>query len=93
LPEELVAPAIQRETERRSTREGVESILTAREYEIAGLVAEGLSNKHIGRWLEISEGTVKIHLNHVYQKLAIPNRTALAVLMQNSQGLRRTYAA
>src|SRR3954470_3974917 len=91
LPEELVAPAVRRATEHREKSGQLERVLTAREYEIAGLVAQGLSNKHIARALTISEGTAKIHLNNVYQKLQIPNRTALAVLMQNAQGPTRTY--
>jgi len=30
--------------------------------------------------LSISDGTIKVHLHHIYQKLAISNRTALAAL-------------
>jgi DNA-binding NarL/FixJ family response regulator len=93
LPEELVAPAVRRATERRAKDVQLERVLTAREREIAGLVAQGLSNKHIARALSITEGTAKIHLNHVYQKLGLANRTALAVLMQNTQGPRRTNAS
>src|SRR3954468_23555144 len=92
LPGELVASAVRRAAERREKDVQLERVLTAREYEIAGLVAQGLSNKHIARRLTISEGTAKIHLNNVYQKLQIPNRTALAVLMRNAQGPRQTHA-
>src|SRR3954463_11969307 len=46
LPEEVVAPAIRRATERREKDIQLARVLTAREYEIAGLVAQGLSNKH-----------------------------------------------
>src|SRR3954452_2620995 len=92
LPEELVAPAVRRAAERRETVGQLERVLTAREYEIAGLVAQGLSNKHIARALGISEGTVKIHLHNMYEKLGGVNRTSLAVLMQNAQGPRRTLA-
>src|SRR3954465_6287289 len=92
LPGELVASAVRRAAERREKDVQLERVLTAREYEIAGLVAQGLSNKHIARALALSEGTAKIHLNNVYQKLQIPNRTALAVLMQNAQGPRQTHA-
>lgn len=52
--------------------------LTAREREIAILVARGLSNKLVARMANISEGTVKIHLYNIYQKLDISNRTELA---------------
>jgi two-component system, NarL family, nitrate/nitrite response regulator NarL len=55
-------------------------LLTERELQIMHLVSEGLSNKEIGRLLSISDGTIKVHLHHIYQKLAISNRTALAAL-------------
>jgi len=80
LPEEVVAPAIRRATERREKDVQLARVLTAREYEIAGLVAQGLSNKHIAHALDISEGTVKIHLHNTYEKLGGANRTSLAVL-------------
>ena len=92
LPEEVVAPAIRRATERREKDVQLARVLTAREYEIAGLVAQGLSNKHIARRLTISEGTVKIHLHNTFEKLGGGNRTSLAILMQNAQGPGRTYA-
>jgi two-component system nitrate/nitrite response regulator NarL len=44
------------------------------------LVSEGLSNKEIGRRLNISDGTIKVHLHHIYEKLEISNRTALAAV-------------
>jgi DNA-binding NarL/FixJ family response regulator len=53
--------------------------LTTRELEVAVLVAEGLSNKEIARRLDRSEGTVKIHLHNIYEKLGVRNRTSLAV--------------
>jgi two-component system, NarL family, nitrate/nitrite response regulator NarL len=54
--------------------------LTDREREIMRLVAEGLSNKEIGRRLRIADGTIKQHLHHIYRKLEIHNRTVLASL-------------
>ncbi|MBR1123483.1 response regulator transcription factor [Bradyrhizobium lablabi] len=60
--------------------ENVLALLTDREREIMHLVAEGLSNKAIARRLNISQGTIKVHLHHIYQKLEIRNRTALAAL-------------
>ena len=53
--------------------------LTSREWEVATLVAKGLSNKQIARHLNVGEGTVKIHLHNIYEKLAIKNRTILAL--------------
>jgi two-component system nitrate/nitrite response regulator NarL len=56
------------------------TVLTERERQIMGLVSEGLSNKEIGRRLNIADGTIKVHLHHIFQKLAISNRTVLAAL-------------
>jgi len=65
------------------------TLLTDRERQIMRLVSEGLSNKEIGRRLNISDGTIKQHLHHVYQKLEISNRTVLAALAisQNDRGV------
>jgi DNA-binding NarL/FixJ family response regulator len=56
--------------------------LTSREWEVATLIAKGLSNKEIARLLNAREGTVKIHLHNIYEKLAIKNRTVLALMTQ-----------
>jgi RNA polymerase sigma factor (sigma-70 family) len=61
------------------------SLLTERERQIMQLVSEGLSNKEIGHWLEISDGTIKVHLHNIYQKLSINNRTTLAALAMSRQ--------
>ena len=54
--------------------------LTERERQIMRLVSEGLSNKEIGRRLNIADGTIKVHLHNIFQKLEISNRTVLAAL-------------
>ena len=53
--------------------------LTSREAEIARLVSRGLRNKEIARELHLSEGTVKMHLHHIYDKLHLGGRTQLAL--------------
>jgi two-component system, NarL family, nitrate/nitrite response regulator NarL len=58
--------------------ENVLTVLTERERQIVALVSEGLSNKEIGRRLNIADGTIKVHLHHIFQKLEISNRTVLA---------------
>ena len=55
--------------------------LTAREYELAQLVARGLCNKLIAREVGLTEGTVKLHLHRIYKRLGIKGRTQLAVLI------------
>lgn len=47
---------------------------TAREGEVLGLLARGLSNKQIARELRISEHTVKFHISSLYAKLGVGNR-------------------
>ena len=58
--------------------------LTERECQIAGLVSEGLSNKGIGRVLNITYGTIKVHLHNIFRKLEISNRTVLASFVLRS---------
>lgn len=53
--------------------------LTGRETEILTHVAEGLANKQIASELNITEGTVKTHLNHMMAKLGVSGRTAAVV--------------
>jgi len=55
--------------------------LTTHERQIVLVLSEGATNREIGRRLRLAEGTVKVHLNHIYRKLGIPNRTTLAVLV------------
>ena len=52
--------------------------LSARELEVVGLVAEGLSNKAIASRLQLSTRTVESHVRHSLTKLALDNRTQLA---------------
>jgi two-component system, NarL family, nitrate/nitrite response regulator NarL len=59
-------------------REKVLSLLTERERQIMRLVSEGLPNKAIARRLNIADGTIKVHLHNIFQKLEINNRTLLA---------------
>jgi two-component system NarL family response regulator len=49
--------------------------LTLREMGVLRLVAAGKSNREIGESLNISEGTVKIHLSHLFEKLGAASRT------------------
>lgn len=57
--------------------------LNPRERRIARLVARGMRNREIGQELNIGEGTVKVYLHAMYQKLNIENRTELALLAVN----------
>jgi two-component system nitrate/nitrite response regulator NarL len=54
--------------------------LSPREREIARLIAQGQSNKHIARTLGIAETTVKIHVQHLLRKLGLESRVQVAAL-------------
>jgi DNA-binding NarL/FixJ family response regulator len=56
--------------------------LTPRELEIVRLVARGLRNRAIGEALYVTEGTVKIHLHNIYEKLGLGSRLELARFAQ-----------
>ncbi|MGF6308528.1 two-component system nitrate/nitrite response regulator NarL [Bradyrhizobium sp. i1.8.4] len=62
------------------------AMLTDRERQIMRLVSEGLSNKEIGRRLKVADGTIKVHLHHIFRKLEISNRTVLATLAVSHSG-------
>ncbi|CAM3050798.1 DNA-binding response regulator [Sphingomonas antarctica] len=57
--------------------------LTTRENDVARLVSNGRRNKEIAHELGISEGTVKMHLHNLYQKLEIGSRTELVILARD----------
>jgi len=65
------------------------STLTPRELEILKHVAEGQSNKAIGRALDITDGTVKLHVKSILRKLSVRSRVEAAVLaVENGLGRR-----
>jgi DNA-binding NarL/FixJ family response regulator len=64
---------------RRNEEAGeAEPLLTPRELEIVRRVVRGLRNRAIAEELQISEGTVKIHLHNIYDKLEVNGRGELA---------------
>lgn len=76
--ESLLAPAVAARLMRRvgTPAAGAPEALTARERTVLGLVARGHGNKQIAAELHISETTVKTHLEHVFGKLGVTDRTA-----------------
>lgn len=61
------------------------AVLTPRETEIAGLVAEGLSNAEIGRRVHMSEPTIKTYVSRVLGKLGCANRVEVALLVRDAR--------
>jgi DNA-binding NarL/FixJ family response regulator len=51
------------------------AMLTPRQYDVLRLLGKGQANKEIARALDISEGTVKIHLAAIFRVLDVRNRT------------------
>lgn len=58
------------------------ALLSERESQVAGLVAEGLTNKEIARRLGISIGTTKDHVHRILEKTGFPNRAAIAAAIR-----------
>ncbi len=58
--------------------------LAPREKMIAQLVSRGMRNKEIGHELGMTEGTVKVSLHRIYEKLGIENRVELAMLRRSN---------
>ena len=77
-----VTQALDKMVRREQGARDLEKVLTARELQIAGAVATGLRNKEIADKLGIAEGTVKIHLHVIYEKLKIDGRMALVLKMR-----------
>ena len=59
------------------------TLLSARELDVTRLAAKGWSNREIGEKLAISEGTVKVHLHRVYEKLGVKSRLELALYVRD----------
>ena len=77
-----MAKLVRREAKGRE----IATLLTPRGIEVVRMVAKGLSNKEIGAQLFIAEGTVKIHLHNIYEKVKI-NRRAELVRFAEDYGL------
>jgi DNA-binding NarL/FixJ family response regulator len=86
IERETVTRALQRVLERESAEREAGETLTPREIEIVRMVSRGLRNKAIAERLSISEGTVKVHLHNVYEKLGVDGRLEL-VLCAQQKGL------
>ena len=75
--------ALHVETRRRQDYRG----LTPRQAQLVALVAEGLTNRQIATRLELSEGTVRTHMEHIFERLAVSSRAAAVACMNGIEGL------
>lgn len=71
---------------REARAKEVAGLLTPREIEVVRMVAKGLANKEIASLLNIADGTVKIHLHNIYEKVKI-NRRAELIRFADEYGL------
>ena len=59
------------------------SQLSKRDFEVSALVGLGCSNKDIASALGIGEGTVKVYLSRIFDKLKLPDRAFLATMVNS----------
>ena len=78
----LATAALNRLLEGEASARRAADLLTPRELELVRMVARGLRNKEIARELDITEGTVKIHLHNIYRKVGVDSRVALTLYAQ-----------
>jgi DNA-binding NarL/FixJ family response regulator len=83
LERRSVGRALEKLLSREAGSREVAGVLTPREIEVVRMVASGSRNKEIADRLSISEGTVKIHLHHIYEKLHLNGRLELARYAQD----------
>lgn len=79
----IVGRALRRMVQREEAAREATQILTPREIEIIRMLAAGLRNRAIGEKLFISEGTVKVHLHRIYEKLSVGGRLELVLYARN----------
>ena len=67
---------------REAATRHLSEVLTPRETDIVRLIGQGLRNKAIAARLFVSEGTIKLHLHHIYTKLHVNSRLELLRYIQ-----------
>lgn len=82
LEKGLGGRALTKLLQRERGLEGASRRLTPRELEIVRMVARGLRNRAIAEQLFIAEGTVKVHLHNIYDKLGVDGRVELTLYAQ-----------
>jgi len=77
--ERWIDPEIAERTRQAQARAASAPPLTRRERELVELVRQGLRNRDIAAQLGVTEGTVKVYLHAIFDKLGVDNRTELAM--------------
>jgi two-component system nitrate/nitrite response regulator NarP len=81
IEQDLLQKALQLTTRGAALNDPLAAI-TTRERAVVELVAQGLRNREIGSELGMTEGTIKVYLHRIYEKLNVSNRTELALLVK-----------
>jgi len=79
LPLGSDSPDALNDPERAGVRPATSALLTPRQREVLALLGQGKSNKEIARVLDLSEGTVKLHVTAILKALKVHNRTGAVV--------------
>ena len=77
--------ALERLLKHETATRQIAKILTPREIEIVRMVSDGLRNKLIAERLYVSEGTIKVHLHSIYEKLKVSSRLELACYARDKE--------
>lgn len=86
IPPSLLAKATDGDSNVIELEDGSRETLTQRQTEVLRELAKGLSNKQIARNLNVTEGTIKIHLASIFRILKVASRTE-ALLIAQKMGL------
>jgi len=85
-PRELAMPVlVEPEKGPEAGNDGDLGTLTGREYDVAVLIAQGLTNQQIADELSVGLNTVRSHVSNILHKLALENRTQIALHLQKKK--------
>lgn len=86
---EYFQKSFKEETQELSDEENLLNYLTQREEEVLDLLTQGITYKGVAQKLFISETTVKTHVNNIFQKLQVNDRTQAVLYALNNGFLNR----
>jgi DNA-binding NarL/FixJ family response regulator len=87
LPAPMVTNAIDRETARQRLAADIAAKLTRRELQIVLFAMDGHPNKRIATEFGLSDGTVRLHLHNIFQKLGVTTRAEMVKAISRVQDL------
>jgi DNA-binding NarL/FixJ family response regulator len=88
IPREIIQAALDGGDECLAEPAVILKGLSSREKQVVDLIAAGFSNKETAQHLNLTEGTVKLHLHNIFKKTGAKNRTTLAALTLRLQGVK-----